>query len=119
MQFPSLLARWLLRIFATDVWNLLLTHVISSWNDRIPFVLLFSIATSIELFQSKLPRETVRRLSGSSFHVKQIDVQQIFQIIHHEESALFFGSGLSSQILEQNRDFIQSFSAFAGTLRVT
>jgi len=96
----------------------LLIILISSWNDRIPFVLLFSIATSIELFQSKLSRETVRRLSGTEFHVEGVDTEKIFRDIHYQEPVLFFGPTISNLMLRQHLDFIQSSAAFAQTLKV-
>jgi len=98
--------------------DLLLINSLSSWSDRIPFVLLFSIATSIELFQSKLSRETIRRLSGAEFQVNRVDTDLIFQDIHYQEPALFFGPSISSLILGQQHDFIQSPAAFAQTLKV-
>lgn len=98
--------------------KLSLISSISSWNDRIPFVLLFSIATSIELFQSKLSRGTIRRLSGTEFQVERIDTEVIFRKVHYHEPALFFGPAVSSLMLRQQHDFIQSPTAFAQTLKV-
>lgn len=105
-------------MIGNNVKSLFLTDETSSWSDRIPFVLLFSIATSIDLFQNKLSRETIRRLSGAEFHVKQIDIETIFRDLHNEHSPPFFGSGLSEFLLQQRKDFIQSPSAFAQTLKV-
>ncbi|KAL6715870.1 Origin recognition complex subunit 3 [Lecanora helva] len=94
-----------------------LIDVFSSWNDRIPFVLLFSLGTSIEFFQSKLPRDTIRRLAGEEFHLRRIDVNEIFQSLHHGDSCLYFGPTLSSLILQHHRDFIQSPMAFGQAIK--
>lgn len=90
----------------------------SSWSDRIPFILLFSIATSVELFQSKLSRDPIRHLSGAEFQVKRIDFERIFKDIHHQELTLFLGSTISNLILQQHKDFIQSPTAFVQTVKV-
>jgi len=81
-------------------------------------VLLFSIATSIELFQAKLPKESIGRLAGAEFGLKHIDFDETFQAIHYDDSAVYFGPAISSRILQQQRDFIQSPAAFAQTLKV-
>lgn len=91
---------------------------VSSWNNRIPFVLLFSIATSIQLFQDKLSKETIRRLSGTEFKVERVDTEEIFRQIHDQEPSLFFGPAIGDLILKQRHDFIQSPAAFAQTLKV-
>ena len=96
----------------------LLTRRASSWIDRIPFLLLFTIATSIELFQAKLPRETVRRLAGVQFHVKRIETDDIFKIIHNENPALLLGATISELILQQQHDIIHSPVRFKWTLKV-
>lgn len=105
-------------MIGNNVKSLFLTDETSSWSDRIPFVLLFNIATSIDLFQNMLSRETIRLLSGAEFHVKQIDIETIFRDLHYEHSPPFFGRGLSEFLLGQQNDFIQSPFAFAQALKV-
>ncbi len=90
----------------------------SSWGDRIPLVLLFSIATSIEIFQEKLSRETIRYLDSSVFNVQQIDIEVVFKAFQSEQSTLWVGPGLSRTILEQQKDYIQSLSFFINSLKV-
>ena len=89
-----------------------------SWSDRIPFVLLFNITTSVDLFQSKLPRATIRSLTGATFYVTQIDIEKILQDIHYMEPTLLLGSNLSSQLMDHQRNHIQSTHAFIRTLKV-
>ena len=90
----------------------------SSWSDRIPFVLLFGIATSVELFQEKLSRETIRYLDGSVFDVQQVDVEDIFKAFQSEPTTLLVGPGLSRIILQRQKDYIQSHSSFISALKV-
>ena len=91
----------------------------SSWNDRIPFVLLFGISTSVELFQEKLSRETIRYLDGSAFDVQQIDVEDIFKVFQSGQTTLWTGPGLSRIMLQRQKDYIQSHSSFINSLKVT
>ena len=91
----------------------------SSWNDRIPFVLLFGIATSVELFQENLSRDTIRYLHGSAFDVQQVDIEESFKAFQSEQSTVWVGPGLSRNILQPQKDYIQSYSTFASALKVT
>ena len=90
----------------------------SSWSDRIPFVILFGIATSVELFQEKMSKETIRFLESSAFNVQQIDVEDVFKAFQSEQTALWIGPGLSRIILERQKDYIQSHSSFLNSLKV-
>ena len=83
-----------------------------------PFVLLFNIATSVELFQANLSRETIRCLAGVQFHMKRVDTRAIFQDIHYQEPALFFGPAITGLILQKHKDFIQSSANLTRTLKV-
>ena len=91
----------------------------SSWIDRIPFVLLFGIATSVELFQEKLSRETIRLLDGSAFDVQQLDIENVFKAFQSEQQTLWVGPGLSRVILQRQKDYIQSHSTFVNSVKVT
>lgn len=95
-----------------------ITDHCSSWIDRIPFLLLFSIATSVDLFQEKLSRDTIRRLQGALFHIDTIDTEDIFRAIHCGRSDLLLGPGLSRTILQHSRDYVQSPFSFIQTLKV-
>ncbi|KAL9104473.1 MAG: hypothetical protein Q9163_000566 [Psora crenata] len=52
-----------------------LINLLSSWCDRIPFVLLFGIATTVELFQSKLSNSAFRCIQGERFEVQYVDIE--------------------------------------------
>ena len=91
----------------------------SSWSDRIPFVLLFAIATSVELFQEKLSRDSLRYLDGSAFDIQHVDVEDILREFHSEQTTLWIGSGLCRIILQRQRDYIQSHSTLINSLKVT
>ncbi|RYP64646.1 hypothetical protein DL769_006595 [Monosporascus sp. CRB-8-3] len=48
-----------------------LISLLGSWLDRIPFALLFGVATSVELFQARLLKSTCQCLYGDQFDVEQ------------------------------------------------
>ena len=93
----------------------------SSWNDRIPFVLLFGIATSIDLFQEKLSRTTIRCLQGVKFDMEQLAVDEILKaaVSLNEPRLLWPGSGLSSTMVQRQNDYFQSTSSFVEVIKVT
>ena len=91
----------------------------SSWSDRIPFVLLFGVGTSVELLQEKLSREIIRALDGSVFDLQHVDVDDVFRACQSEETSLWIGSGLSRIMLHRQKDYIQSHSTFINSLKVT
>lgn len=92
----------------------------SSWNDRIPFVLLFGIATSVNMFQEKLSRATIRHLQSVRFDVAQLDIEDIFKkaLYSNDSRHLWLGSGLSRAVIQQHKFYIQSVSAFSRALKV-
>ncbi|KAL8672188.1 MAG: hypothetical protein Q9168_003352 [Polycauliona sp. 1 TL-2023] len=94
-------------------------EVISSWHDRIPFVCLFGIKTSVELFQEKLHRMTIQRLHGAHFEVAQIDVDRIFKTVSSSELKKIFwlGSGIINLILQAQQHSIQSIASFTRSLQ--
>ena len=82
-------------------------------------MLLFGIATSVELFQEKLSRETIRCLKGSVFDVQQPDVEDVFKAFQSEQTTLWTGPGLSRSMLQRQRDYIQSHSSLIHSFKVT
>lgn len=82
-------------------------------------MLFFGIATSVELFQEKLSRETVRYLDGTAFDVQQIDVEDTFKAFQSGQTTLRTGPGLSRILLQRQNDYIQSHSSFINSLKVT
>ena len=82
-------------------------------------MILFNIATSIELFQEKLSRDTIRRLDGAEFRAEGLDVEEVFQRINDCESTLWLGPSLSDQTLQQQRDYIRGPSALKEAVKVS
>ncbi|PBP27313.1 origin recognition complex subunit [Diplocarpon rosae] len=98
-----------------------LISIFGSWKDRIPFVLLFGIATSIDLFHERLPRAASRCLEGRQFNVEQINslLERIFlKAVAGAEAALRLGAGLLSTLLDRQEDHVQSIQSFIAALKV-
>ncbi|KAH8815106.1 origin recognition complex subunit 3 N-terminus-domain-containing protein [Xylogone sp. PMI_703] len=92
----------------------------SSWLDRIPFVLLFGVATSVEFFRERLPRKAARCLYGAEFNVEHASsiLERLFQkVVSGTKVPLRIGAGLVSCLMERQSDHIQSVQAFISALK--
>lgn len=89
--------------------------------DRIPLVLLFGIATSVESLQEKLSQSTLRHLEGVQFDVERPDesLEQIFRSTCGRTCTLRLGSNLSKMLLDRNRDSVQSLQSFTVALKAS
>ncbi|KAK7989171.1 hypothetical protein PG989_009486 [Apiospora arundinis] len=101
----------------------LLTDLIllfSSWLDRIPFKLLFGVATSVELFQARLLKSTCQLLYGRQFDVEQADtiVDKIFKTaVAHVDTPLRIGPASLQMILSRQRDQAAGIPVFVSSLK--
>ncbi|KAI9886817.1 MAG: hypothetical protein M1823_001388 [Watsoniomyces obsoletus] len=92
-----------------------LISLMSSWLDRIPFVLLFGVATSVGHFQAKLSRFALKRMRGDQFDVEKVDtvLPQVLREIFQAPKSLKLGPGLASAMFDRHRDHVQSIQSFA------
>jgi origin recognition complex subunit 3 len=89
--------------------------------DRIPFVLLFGIATSVELFHERLSRAASCCLFGAQFDVEQTGslLERIFQkAVAGQRAPLRLGPLLVSALMERQQDHVQSVQSFIAALKV-
>ncbi|POS83507.1 hypothetical protein EPUL_003534, partial [Erysiphe pulchra] len=92
----------------------------SSWRDRIPFKLIFGIATSVDLFDERIPRAASRCISGHQFEAEQTSslLQRIFsRVIAGADIPLRLGTGLINALMEQQKDHAQNIQAFITALK--
>ncbi|KAM0807214.1 hypothetical protein AB5N19_07553 [Seiridium cardinale] len=92
----------------------------SSWLDRIPFTLLFGIATSVELFQARLLKSTCRYLYGDQFDVEQSTtvMEKIFKTaVAHFDAPLRLGPSLLTSLLERQQDQVAGLPMFISSLK--
>ncbi|KAF1996241.1 hypothetical protein P154DRAFT_443665 [Amniculicola lignicola CBS 123094] len=97
-----------------------LVELVYSWRDRLPFVLLFGIATSAESFEDRLSGRTTRYLEGQKFDVTQSDeiIEKLFSaIVASTNVPLRIGPGLSRRILERQKDHVQNVQDFSDGLK--
>lgn len=87
-----------------------LVELMHSWLDRIPFVCLFNVATSVDFLQQRLSRGAVRCLDGRLFDAapSSAEAQLVFSAITNPESSLWVGHNLLSSAFERQSDYIQS-----------
>ncbi|KAE8447607.1 hypothetical protein EG329_010578 [Mollisiaceae sp. DMI_Dod_QoI] len=97
-----------------------LIALFSSWIDRIPFVLLFGIATSLDLFQERLPRIASRSLHGAQFDVEQTSslVERIFKkVLAGGHAPLRLSTTLVASLMERQQEHAQSVQSFTAALK--
>ncbi|KAI1322205.1 origin recognition complex subunit 3 N-terminus-domain-containing protein [Xylariaceae sp. FL0255] len=97
-----------------------LISLLSSWLDRIPFTFLFGVATSVELFETRLLKSTCQILYGDQFDVEQTAsiVDKIFKTaVAHSDCPVRLGPSLVESLLERQRDQVASIPDFARSLK--
>lgn len=90
------------------------------WLGRIPLVLFFTVATSVELFQERLPRRALRTFEGRLFEVSKTDdvLQTAFEIcMSSAETQFWLGPGLTQIIFKRQNDHFESIEAFRHSLK--
>ncbi|EPE29227.1 hypothetical protein GLAREA_00387 [Glarea lozoyensis ATCC 20868] len=97
-----------------------LISLFKSWMDRIPFVLLFGVATSIELFQERLSKSATRSLFGIQVDVEQTSsvIERIFQkAVASSSAVLRLGPDVLSILMERQLDHLQSVQSFVAAIK--
>lgn len=93
----------------------------SSWLPRIPFTLLFGVATSVDLLQARLLSSTVQFIYGAQFDVVQSStiLERIFRTaVAGANVPLRFGPGLLQSLLDRQRDHAAGIQVFVNSLKV-
>ncbi|KAI0200079.1 origin recognition complex subunit 3 N-terminus-domain-containing protein [Astrocystis sublimbata] len=99
-----------------------LISLLSSWLDRIPFAFLFGVATSVELFETRLLKSTCQCLYGDQFDVEQAAsiVDKIFRTaVAHADVPVLIGPSLVGSFLERQREQVASIQDFIRSLKYT
>tara|TARA_R110002003_G_scaffold126_26_gene11669 strand:- start:41836 stop:43149 length:1314 start_codon:yes stop_codon:yes gene_type:complete len=92
----------------------------SSWLDRLPFVLLFGIATSAESFEDRLSGQSLRCLEGEKFDVTQSDdiIEKLFSAtVVSTDARLHIGPNLCRRMLDRQKDHVQNVQDFCDGLK--
>jgi len=97
-----------------------LVALFSSYLDRIPFVLLLGIATSLEIFQEKLPKATIRMMQGEKFDVERAEecLAQVFnEAVLGNETTLRLGATMCDLLMDRQKNHTQSIQTFVAALK--
>ncbi|KAI5786389.1 origin recognition complex subunit 3 N-terminus-domain-containing protein [Peziza echinospora] len=97
-----------------------LVSLFSAYLDRIPFVLLLGVATSVEIFHEKVPKSILRLMRGEKFDVERAEecLAKIFNdATIGTDSILRLGPSLSTFLLARQKDHTQSIQAFVAALK--
>ncbi|EFQ87211.1 hypothetical protein PTT_17359 [Pyrenophora teres f. teres 0-1] len=97
-----------------------LVDLLHSWLDRLPFVLLFGIATSAENFEERLSGNSSRYLEGQKFDVTQSDeiIERLFAAtIASTDICLQIGPNLCRRMLDRQKDHVQNTQDFCDGLK--
>ncbi|KAI4748009.1 hypothetical protein E4T50_01729 [Aureobasidium sp. EXF-12298] len=97
-------------------------ELLTRWQDRIPFVFFFGVATSIENFSVKLSKKATRCIHGHRFDVVKAEsaLEQITDALYSSPESstpnLWLGPGICSATLRRQREHIQSLDAFVDSV---
>jgi origin recognition complex subunit 3 len=92
----------------------------NSWLDRLPFILLFGIATSAESVEDRLSGKTLRYLEGRKFDVTQSDeiIEKLFSAtIASADLPLRIGPNIARRIMDRQKDHVQNTQDFSDGLK--
>lgn len=91
-----------------------------SWLDRIPFVLLFGVATSVDLFQARLPKTAAQRLTAAQFDVapsSSVLDQLVRRAVAAADVPLRIGPHLLRSLAERQDEQVVGVSVFVNSLK--
>jgi origin recognition complex subunit 3 len=97
-----------------------LIKMVQSYLEQIPMKLMLSVATSLEVFQEKLPRSCVRLLNGTAFHAQMADgIMKILDatMFTFDQHTLLLGPRLFDNLVHRQRESIESVDAFIASLK--
>ncbi|THZ88881.1 hypothetical protein D6C84_00522 [Aureobasidium pullulans] len=98
-------------------------ELLTRWQDRIPFIFFFGVATSIENFQVKLSKKATRCIQGQRFDVVKAEsaleqvTEALYSVSDSEAPRLWMGPGICSATLRRQREHIQSLDAFVDSVQ--
>jgi origin recognition complex subunit 3 len=85
-----------------------LISVVSAWRDRIPFVLLLGISTTVDLFEARLSKSTIRLLDCRLFDasIRTDPCLEIYQSLHGQanNSPTVLGPAVSGVLYDMSRE---------------
>ncbi|KJK77760.1 hypothetical protein H634G_06727 [Metarhizium anisopliae BRIP 53293] len=91
-----------------------------SWRPRIPFTLLFGIATSVELLQARLLKSACRLVYGAQFDAAQAGniLETVFKgAVAAADVPLILGGPLLQSMLDRQHEQVAGIQSFTSSLK--
>ena len=95
---------------------------LASWTDRISFVALVGVATTIELFESRLSKSVIRLLNSTAFNFgsRRDVLYEIFCSVQCDsKTKLHLGGTTVNSLIDLTQDQVASTSSFTHALKYT
>ncbi|EXV00667.1 origin recognition complex subunit 3 [Metarhizium robertsii] len=93
-----------------------------SWRPRIPFTLLFGIATSVELLQARLLKSACRLVYGAQFDAAQAGniLETVFKgAVAAADVPLILGGPLLQSMLDRQHEQVAGIQSFTSSLKMS
>jgi len=98
-----------------------LISALSSWTDRIPFVLLLGVATTVELLDARLPKSIIPLLDAKVFELARPKEDQLYNILevvqHDPEAKLLLGTPSLTTLFELTQDQSTTVDGFTRAIK--
>lgn len=97
-----------------------LVQLLNSWRPQVPFSLLFGVATSIELLQTRILKSACRLIYGAQFDVVQTEtiLESVFKsVVSSPQFPLQIGPSLLASMLDRQQNHIAGIQAFVSSLK--
>ncbi|KAH7133573.1 origin recognition complex subunit 3 N-terminus-domain-containing protein [Dactylonectria macrodidyma] len=91
-----------------------------SWRPRLPFTLLFGIATSVELLQARLLKSACQLIYGAQFDVIQTSaiLETVFKMaVAAADAPVHLGPSLLRSMLDRQHDQVSGIQTFVMSLK--
>ncbi|KAM5373823.1 hypothetical protein ACJZ2D_006785 [Fusarium nematophilum] len=92
----------------------------NSWRPRIPFTLLFGIATSVELLQARLLKSACQLIYGAQFDIIQTSaiLETVFKAaVAAADVPIMLGTSLLRSMLDRQHDQVSGIQTFTESLK--
>ncbi|KAK0383147.1 hypothetical protein NLU13_9060 [Sarocladium strictum] len=92
----------------------------NSWRPRIPFTLLFGIATSVDLLQARLLKSVCQLIHGAQFDVVQTGtiLESVFRTaVAAKDVPMRLGAPLLRSLLDRQHEQVAGIQAFTSSLK--
>jgi origin recognition complex subunit 3 len=119
----GLLSELILLFKYTQVFRLIKNPLtcLSTWRPRIPFTILFGIATSVELLQARLLKSTCQQIHGAQFDVVQAGaiLETVVKVaVAASNIPLRIGGNILRSMLDRQLDQVAGIQLFVSSLKV-